>query len=260
MMSFLKWPRLSCRGAAVVVCMLVSVGLAAGQQARTPPEIAPEAGVARREMMRAAHRQRARGSITASRDGGATWLPLGTVLKPARAVNGAGYTASKWANDSAVAAIATNGIHIKITSDRVTGRGIVFSLCPGGKAYGEAEVESDTGLSFSRTSPAGIASSAGHRAPGERSGRGRASGKTAPLPPGYVPAAGDVICIARTTPAKLPSSLTFQNKFGGLVTVEYPGRSRGRSRWCCTRCLAWGGSRAGLRVAGADPGEPLRGD
>ena len=172
---------------AIAFLLLMSLACAAGPEARTPPEIAPEASAARRELLRLRIVNAPGGNITASRDGGATWVPLGTVVKPAWTVNGAGYTASKWAGDSSVAAIATNGIHIKIANDKASGRGIVFSLCPGGEPVGEAGVERDSGAVVFTDIPGGDSIFGGGIGPlvndpvtVER------AGKRVALPPGYV--------------------------------------------------------------------------
>ncbi len=165
------------------------------------------------------------GEIGVSRNGGESWMPIGSVVHPALRVNANGYTASKWAHDSAVCAAAVNAIHIKVTNAADTGKGIIFSLAPAGAVVGAAtrQASAVTGTDI----PAGESIFGGGLGPYVNSPVYLLQGdELTPLPQDYVPADGDTIVIIRQSPATALRYIEFENKFGGLVTAAYANGER----------------------------------
>lgn len=160
------------------------------------------------------------GVLEASRDGGVHWLLLGRVVHPAAKVSRAGFTASSWARDSAVAATAVNAIHFRITRDPATGRAIIFSLVPAGPVVGSAVREASSAITTDI--PGGAGPFGGGLGPYVNSPVYlQQGGKCVPLPPDYVPAAGDVLLIIRHDPPRLPRYAVFENTAGGAITLDY---------------------------------------
>ncbi len=159
------------------------------------------------------------GQIAASNDGGKTWRTVGHVVQPALKVNPNGYTASRWAEDSAVAATAVNGIHIKIADNPDNGKGIIFSIVPGAETVGAATQVASASVVTDMPGGAGIFGGYGPyvNSPVYL----EADNRIAALPADYVPAEGDVIQIIRLEPENRPLYCTFENKFGGKIFVEY---------------------------------------
>lgn len=163
------------------------------------------------------------GLITGSRDQGATWETLGHVLGYTEKVSTQGYTASKWAPNSAVAATAVNAIHIRTGYNATDDKGVVFTIQP-------AEMLTESGRLlqsfFSADSsiytdiPAGTGIFGGHWAP--ILGNPillEQNGVLAPLPEMYAPRKGDVFVITVLRPADSPKAIVFENRFGGFITV-----------------------------------------
>lgn len=169
------------------------------------------------------------GPIAASKDGGATWTALGCVVQYTTQVNRKGYTASKWVASGHVAATSVNAIHISAGYNAEEDRGVVFSLLP--KEFLTAPKNYSSFLSPDSSIytdlPAGTAIFGGGEAPfvgndvllETRDGLG-------PLPPGYVPAQGDVLVIIVAKPVRYPSDAVFENCVGGAVTLGYPEGAR----------------------------------
>jgi len=165
------------------------------------------------------------GVVSVSQDGGATWQPLGTVLSWCGQVNPNGFTASAWAVPGTVAATAVNAVHILTHVDPVTGRGVVFSLLP------REQLGVDPAKYPSYLSPEASLFLDIH------AGDGIFGGGWAPLvdnevfletpqgpqrlAPEYVPQRGDVLLIRVTRPQQYPKAIVFENRFGGIIWLEW---------------------------------------
>jgi hypothetical protein len=164
------------------------------------------------------------GDIAASRDAGKTWEMLGHVLGYCEKDAQEGYTASKWAPMSAVAATAVNAIHIRTGYNTVADRGVVFSVLP-------KELMTEAGLKLASFAspdasiytdiPGGTGLFGGHWSPmvGNPVALETAEGLQA-LPLDYAPKRGDAFVIRVLEPADAPKSITFENRFGGFITLE----------------------------------------
>ena len=206
------------------VMALLAIGLGAPCEdfARGPSEqVLFEHSQPRSESVRLRIDNSPGGEVSASADGGSTWRVLGRVVEPAGAVNPKGYTASKWAADSAVAATAVNGIHIKVANHPETGRGIVFSIIPGGKTIGAAR--EGAGASIVTDIEGGTLIFGGYGPYVNSPVFVERDLTLQPLPADYVPAAGDVLQIVRSDPLRMPLHCTFENRVGGIISVEYTG-------------------------------------
>ncbi len=204
-----------------IVALLVSaLGAPCDGFARGPSEqMLFEHTQPRTETLRLRVANSAGGEISASADGGESWRVLGSVVQPAGAVNPRGYTASKWAAASAVAATAVNAIHIKVADHPETGRGIVFSITPGGEAVGASQ--QGAGASIVTDMAGGTLIFGGYGPYVNSPVFVERDGEPVQLPPDYVPAAGDVLQIIRLDPARMPLYCTFENRIGGAVEIEY---------------------------------------
>ncbi|MEN6303394.1 MAG: hypothetical protein ABFD96_11750 [Armatimonadia bacterium] len=161
------------------------------------------------------------GRVEASADGGDTWHILGTVVIPADRVNPASFTAAMWAQDSAIAATATNAVHIKVANNRDTGRPMTLSLVPGGKTIGAAGRLRSSAI-FTDI-PGGESIFGGGLGPSVNSPVYVVrDGEQTSLSADYQPADGDVLLIIRYAPPSRPTYLVFENRVGGKVTVESP--------------------------------------
>lgn len=185
------------------------------------PEVAVENAAPGPEVFRIRVENRAGGAIEVSRDGGAQWLTIGHVTASASAVNPAGYTASRWAQDSAIAASAVNALHVKVTNHPETGRGVVFSLVPAGAVLGAARSRGSS--SIATDIPGGDGIFGGGLAPPVNSPVAVERGGLQPLNADYVPAEGDRIVIRALMPPAPIAWLEFDNSFGGLITVHNVG-------------------------------------
>jgi hypothetical protein len=173
------------------------------------------------------------GAIEGSRDGGASWIRLGTVLQPVEQINDNGYTASAWAVDGHVAATAVNAIHIKVGLSS-QGRGRIFSLLPrdmfapptGYSSYlhPQSSIYTDipSGGSLFGDGFAPVVGSKVFYLSGATGDEGRL------LPAaGYVPARGDRLMIVTELPELWPREMLFENREGGSVTMIFAdGSSR----------------------------------
>lgn len=199
---------------------LVSTSLWAEDIRRGPSEETQfEAAQPRHETLRIRVENRSGGFISASHDAGQTWRVIGKVTHPALQVNPAGYTASRWAQDSAVAATAVNALHIRVAAHAQTGKGILFSIIPASPAIGAAAGHSSASIQTDMPGGTGIFGGYGPYVNSpvylER------DNSLAPLPADYIPAEGDVLCIIRLAPEQRPLYCTFENRFGGLIELEY---------------------------------------
>lgn len=161
------------------------------------------------------------GLIEASADKGTTWHTLGRVVAPADRVNPASFTAAAWAQDSAVAATATNAIHIKVVNNPATARPMTLSIVPGGKTIGAAGRLLSSAIFTDLTG--GEAIFGGGLGPLVNSPvRVVRNGQETPLPPDYQPGEADVLIIIRQAPPALPAYLVFENRAGGQITLQFP--------------------------------------
>lgn len=181
------------------------------------------------------------GLIEGSRDGGVNWETIGHVVLPVAKVNNNAYLAAKYAPVGAVAATAVNAIHLKAGDNLAQNRGIIWSMIPAADtAAGRVSLQSEVGGSANKAlaSNAAVSPDAALRTdiPG---GTGLFGGLWTPfvgnqiwldkegvlsaITDGYVPAAGHVWQLIVEQPRRYPSTVTFENRKDGLVTIEYRG-------------------------------------
>jgi hypothetical protein len=158
------------------------------------------------------------GAVEASTDRGRTWQRLGSVIVPADRVNPASFTAAMWAQDSAIAATAVNAIHIKVANNPQNGRPITLSIVPGGALVGAATRQRSSAIF---TDIAGGGSIFGGGLGPYVNSPVFLEPSLVPLPPDYQPRNGDVLLIIRDEPLRLPFTVTFENRRGGSVSVDY---------------------------------------
>ncbi|MFH1429702.1 MAG: hypothetical protein ABIH39_08180 [Candidatus Margulisiibacteriota bacterium] len=169
-----------------------------------------------------------RGDITVSTDNGKTWFSAGRVLRPTVKTNPLGYTASKWSNTGCVSATAVNAIHIK-TGTNVTGDfGVIFSLLPRNLLQAPREYSSylSTDSSIYTSIWAGHSIFGGGYAPfvGSPVYLEQPDKSLKFLPVDYQPVTGDIMVIRVMRPRLMPKEIVFENRFGGLITMEYYGK------------------------------------
>lgn len=209
---------------AVLAALTVAPAWASDLQPGPSPEVAAINEARGPESFRIRIHNEAGGAIEVSRDEGAQWLTVGHVTAPATAVNPAGYTASQWAPDSAVAASAVNALHIKVANHPETDRGIVFSLVPAGTVSGAAQGRGSTSIVTDIFGGEGIFG--GGFAPYVGSPVSLEGAPEEPLAADYAPAASDTIVIRVLEPARRLASIEFENSFGGLITARFIGGER----------------------------------
>jgi len=197
-----------------------AAGAAPALERGVSPEVAEENKGPREEAFRIRVVNEELGPVEVSRDKEKSWVRIGSVVTPASKVNPKGYTASKWAADSAVCASAVNAIHIKVCNHPETGRGVVLSLVPRGEITGAAAEEPSSMIVTDIG--AGIGIFGGGLAPYVNSPvRVVAGGSEQPLPRDYSPTKGDELVIVVEQPARPVAELAFENRFGGLITLRY---------------------------------------
>ena len=161
------------------------------------------------------------GAVTGEKNGES--IKIATVLVPANDVNPAGYTASGWAPLGAVAATAVNAVHIKLSQGPE--KGIIMSVLPKEMVANPSDFNAmyKNSASIVLDSPAGTGFFGGGWAPfiGNPVYVDKGNG-FAPLPEDYKPADGDKLQIRVQRPARMPASITFENRFGGRVILRYP--------------------------------------
>lgn len=161
------------------------------------------------------------GRIFVEQDG--KTLEIGRVLVPAVAVNPEGYTASGWAPPGAVAATAVNAVHFKVRQGET--KGVIISFLPVELFANPEDFNSmyQTSASVITDIPAGTGFFGGGWAPFVGSPVEVDTGAGfVPLPEDYTPASGHRIRIRVQKPARMPSALIFENRFGGYITADYP--------------------------------------
>lgn len=202
-----------------------------GYTGHTQPSsyIRPENRTARREVHRIRVHNDFDGAIEISTNRGDSWAPIGKVLQPAVKHNPVGYSAARWTENGAVAATASNAIHIKV-GERFNdptlpdGRASLVSLIPrqmfnppanygsykAGGAGIYTNIDSGTYLFSHEWAPF-----VGDRVYLERWGR------LVPLPENYTPLPGDDLVLVVKRPELYPAYVTFENHEGGKVLLAY---------------------------------------
>ncbi len=173
------------------------------------------------------------GEISASEDCGKTWKLLGHVLKYTEKVSDNSYTASRWSRPSSVAATAVNAIHIKTGIRPTDGSGIVFSIEPA-EMMQDANKKAQKSVSFLSEYAAiftDIQSSTGifggHYSPILGSPVYlEQNNEITRITPDYIPKKGNILVIRSLQPVDYPRSFTFDNRFGGLIRVNWDDRSK----------------------------------
>jgi len=218
-----------------VLLLVAAMSLTWGQQETSKPlrsrehgpspEIAMHQHVATVEIYRLRIVNDVKGAITASRDGGKSWTVIGHVLTYTEKVSRDGYTASKWAPMSAIAATAVNAIHIRTGYNANQDRGVVFSVVPLETSTEEGK-ELQARLSYLSPDstiytdmPAGTGIFGGDWAPilGNPVLLETSAGLT-PFPLNAAPRKGDVLVIPVLQPVDSPQAFIFENRFGGFIT------------------------------------------
>jgi len=184
------------------------------------PEVAAENAEPAGEAFRIRVVNAAGGAIEVSRDGGESWLQVGAVRAPANAVNPKGFTAGRWADDSAVCATAVNAIHVRVAAHPETGRGVIFSVIPAGDTVGAAEGRGSTSIATGIAGGTGIFGG-GFAPPVNSPVSVVREGAPVRLGPGYVPAEGDVLVITVHEPPVALTAIQFENAFGGLIRASF---------------------------------------
>lgn len=169
------------------------------------------------------------GDIEGSRDEGKTWQTIGHILVPCIKVNVLGFNASKYGLNGSVVATAVNAIHLRTGFNEKENRGIIWSLAP------LAETQAGRNSLQQEISPQ---SAAYTDMPG---GTGLFGGPFTPfvgnplfldndrnnilkpLPVDYVPKLGDRWVWQVRRPKRYPREIIFENRFGGLITIQYRG-------------------------------------
>jgi hypothetical protein len=194
------------------------------------PEVAPENATEKIEIARLRIQNTKRGEIEGSRDGGLTWQHIGSVVTPTVKTNPRGYNASKYGPSATVVATAVNALHLKAGQNIKENRGIIWSIAPAASdAAGEFSLQSEVspGSAVYTDIPGGQGIFGGPYTPfvgnpifldNER------SNDLKPLPENYTPTLGDVWTIKILRPRHYPRQIVFENRFGGLISIEYRGQ------------------------------------
>lgn len=169
------------------------------------------------------------GVIQGSFDKGATWTDLGHVLKPTTKVNRRGYNASKYGPIGTVEASAVNALHFKADQNVEENRGVIWSIAPkSNTAAGEISLQSEVSPDSAVYTdiPGGTGVFGGPFTPfvGNQILLSKSLEETPQtLPAGYVPQVGDVWTVPIMRPMRYPRQITFENRFGGFIWLQYRG-------------------------------------
>lgn len=191
------------------------------------PEVAPENQSEKIEIARLRIENKKDGEIAGSRDGGKTWEPIGHLLVPTTQVNRRGYNASKYGPSGTVVATAVNALHLKAGQNTAENRGVIWSLAPAAEdEAGKASLQSEVspGSAAYTDIPGGTGIFGGIYTPfvGNRILLDNdKNNDLKALPDNYVPKLGDVWTILIERPRHYPREIVFENRFGGLITIDY---------------------------------------
>ena len=194
------------------------------------PEVQAENAVPKIEIARLRVHNVKDGVIEGSRDGGATWQTVGHVLQPTQKTNPRGFTASKYGPAARVVATAVNAIHLKAGQNTKENRGVIWTLSPAGNTVsGKVSLQSEVspGSSVFTDIPGGRGIFGGPFTPfvaNEISLDNDRNNTLSALPSGYTPKLGDSWVIKIERPRRYPREIIFENRFGGLITINYRGQ------------------------------------
>ncbi len=171
------------------------------------------------------------GDIEGSRDEGRTWTTIGHILAPCAKVNVLGFTASKYGLTGSVVATAVNAIHLRSGFNAKEGRGIIWSLAPlaenaAGRNSLQQEISPQSAAYTDMPGATGVFG--GPFTPFVGNPLFLDNDRTntlAPLPDGYVPRVGDSWVWQVRRPVRYPREIVFENRFGGLITIQYRGEA-----------------------------------
>ncbi len=192
------------------------------------PEVEAESQTATIEIARLRLQNIKGGVIEGSRDGGATWEPVGHITVPVIKTNPKAYTAARYGPIGSVVATAVNAIHLKSGQNTKEDRGIIWSLAPSSNTdAGKNSLQSEVSPQSAAYTdiPGGSGIFGGVYTPfvgnpifldNDR------NNKLTPLPNNYTPKLGDSWVIQIRRPVKYPREIIFENRFGGLITIRYP--------------------------------------
>jgi len=193
------------------------------------PEVTSENAAATVEIARVRLNNVKNGVIEGSRDEGKTWSPIGHILVPVIKTNPKGYNASKYGPQGTVVATAVNAIHLKAGQNKPENRGIIWSLAPMAEdAAGKNSLQSEVSPQSAAFTdmPGGTGLFGGPFTPFVGNPIFLDNDKNnnlTPLPDNYVPKLGDSWVLQVRRPARYPREIVFENRFGGLITIKYPG-------------------------------------
>lgn len=193
------------------------------------PEVLPEARTEKVEIARLRIENKRNGEISGSRDRGKTWETIGRLRVPTVKVNPRGYNASKYGPSATVVATAVNALHLKAGQNTEENRGIIWTLSPAAEdAAGKASLQSEIspGSAAFTDIPGGTGIFGGVFTPFVGNPillDNQKNNDLQPLPENYVPKVDDVWTILIERPVRYPREIVFENRFGGLITIEYRG-------------------------------------
>lgn len=193
---------------------------------KLPSEIIAENETSLVEIYRIKIHNTKNGTISVSEDG-TNWKNIGTVLIPAKKTNPAGFTASKWGKSGTVVASAVNALHIKTGQNREREKGVLFSILPSNSLDKDPALYNsylDQNSSLYTNIRAGTEIFGGRYAAfvGDLVYLQKEN-EQVPLPYLYTPALDDTLVIVVRRPEPYPKAVVFENRAGGLITLEYPG-------------------------------------
>ncbi|MEO6909116.1 MAG: hypothetical protein ABI210_14625 [Abditibacteriaceae bacterium] len=193
------------------------------------PEIAQEQNPFKIEIARLRIQNTKGGEIQGSIDKGKTWIELGHVEKPTMQVNRKGYNASKYGPVGTVEASAVNALHFKSAQNTADDRGVIWSIAPKvNTAAGELSLQTEVSPNSAVYTdiPGGTGIFGGPFTPfvGNPILLSKNLDETPqPLPPNYVPQVGDVWTVPIMRPLRYPRQITFENRFGGYIWLQFRG-------------------------------------
>jgi len=169
------------------------------------------------------------GTIEGSRDKGRTWTPIGHILIPCQRVNVLGFNASKYGGQGTVVATAVNAMHLKSGTNPKENRAIIWSLAPlaetqAGRNSLQQEIAPQSAAYTDM--PGGTGLFGGPFTPFVGNPLFLDNDRNnilTPLPDSYVPRLGDSWIFEVRRPRRYPREIIFENRFGGLITIQYRG-------------------------------------